>query len=187
MAALTSDESLSKDVHRAAIEIANARGDRPRGPMRSKHVSTSDAQLTSDDLIRSIRQTQQLLVEMVEVESGINVDEKADGFPQTAGNDWPDLAAAWPDRFSHAEYEGLLTPLISTYPSAHHFVYLRGSASARRGKWREAERDLTTSLSRVPEKSWFWHRQAWLPRTAVFVPWRCRRIQSPNRKASRRF
>ena len=67
----------------------------------------------------------------------------------------------WPPSFPRPEYSGLLTPLIDAYPNAHHFVYIRGLRSARRGRWRDAERDLTTALARVPKKSASWQFQAY--------------------------
>ena len=55
----------------------------------------------------------------------------------------------------------LLTPVVDSSPSAHEFVYVRGLANARMGRWQDADADFSKALRLVPEKTALWHEYAY--------------------------
>jgi tetratricopeptide (TPR) repeat protein len=152
LASLMADSTLEKDVVQTAIDIAGARGDRPRGPMKISGGSVSQIELR-----QHIDQGAEMLVELVEQRSGILLDQPIDALAKGTGNHWSDLAkelAEWP-------IESLLTNLIAEYPEAHHFFYVRGQIRVRQRQWREAQQDLAAALARTPGGTAGWHWQAY--------------------------
>ena len=109
------------------------------------------------DLSKQLEETSNMLIELVGRRSGVPINVPVDRLPHGSGDDWSTLAtelAEWP-------IESMLDRLITEHPHAHHFVYLRGQIHVRRRQWREAEHDLTLSLSRTPKGTWGWHWQAY--------------------------
>ena len=106
MAALTNDESLSNNVRRFAMEIASARGDRPRGPLLE--VAASADRSTAADVFRTVQQAADMLVGLVEAESGIDVDEPRVIKPSSEGGYWWFKADVLAAQFSSARIQRLV-------------------------------------------------------------------------------
>jgi hypothetical protein len=121
VASLASDTSMDKRVQKAAIDIAYARLHRP--------LPTTDVQAAIQEIIEALaddpEQASQRLVHLVEVESGVAIDEKRSEFlTEPMSLRWYETA----NRLSRIDAEGfveLLTSLEEQHPHAAHFSSIR--------------------------------------------------------------
>jgi tetratricopeptide (TPR) repeat protein len=135
---IQNNKSLNPQTLKAALDIANVRG------------NFFDAR-------------RRLLFKAVELAAGIDLDD-VDAVPTVVADKWSLNAyyLASPNRspVPLKELVRLLTQAGSS-PQPHQLVYLRGLANARMGHWQEADVDFTKALSLVPEKTALWHEYAY--------------------------
>ncbi len=165
LAALKNDDSIDDRVLPTALEIANARGDRPNPPMGGARRTQVD--LTAPSAItQGLSDARNAMVELVERVAGFSVSSARDRWRQsTAPDRWFVEANRIVDpgrvEMNHAELEGLLSLMVDAYPRVHQFSYLRGLFYARSRKWQEADEDFARALQQLPRSSKLWHEYAY--------------------------
>ena len=135
LASLAEDKSIDEEVLSVALDIAHVRGrflDATRQSLKQRIESSADVDL---DLADSTRLRQWF--------SQVNAIASPTG------------------ALPLAKLVQLLNPLVDSNPNAHPFVYCRGLANARMGRWQAADIDFTKVLSLVPEKTALWHEVAY--------------------------
>jgi tetratricopeptide (TPR) repeat protein len=160
IAALKADQSLDQEVLRTAIQIADARGDRPRGPV----IRSTDAIEASYAHIRkSLDEARSSFAAIVKQASHADFDGVDPNSPEECDGGWVwDANYRLIPGFTLEELDYLLDPLVQQYPEAHQFLCLRGFVNGRKQRWQDAAADFKAALERVPEKTELWTHYAYL-------------------------
>ena len=160
MTSLNADRSLRAEVRQTAIDIADARGDRPRGPSISPAESAGPIESEIRERLNDARRS---FAKLVEEASGADFDAVDPNLRAECAGDWVWTANfhVIPD-FTLAELEYLLDPLVEDFPEAHQFLCLRGFVNGHQGRYEQAAADFRTALERVPEKTGLWTTYAYL-------------------------
>ena len=160
MASLKADSALDRKVQQTAIEIANARGDRPSGPFV---IPAKESKQIGYEVHERLNEARRSFAELVKQASHSDFDAVDPNSPTECDGQW-----VWdanhqvvPD-FTLEELEYLLDPLVEQHPQAHQFLCLRGFVNGHRGRFEEAQADFRTALERVPEKTGLWTTYAYV-------------------------
>ena len=135
ISSLTEDTSLDKQVLSVALDIAHLR-------------------------VKFLNEMRQSLKERIESAVGVDLGIADSTRTLRWHNQASDIARTT-SSLPLSKLVTLLTPLVDSSPSAHEFVYVRGLANARMGRWQDAAADFSMALDLVRKKTALWHEYAY--------------------------